>query len=232
MATFRHAPEVWAAFPYLTPVVLRLRGVTDGPDPSARVAAYVARARAVLDGRTESELPQIQAWRRVYSQMGLKPTQYRCAAEALLRRLRRDGDLPRVHPLVDLCNALSVAYAVPVAAFDLTHVTGSLTVRPASGQERYLTFSGEVEHPAEGEIVFADEAGAAHARRWATRQSGVSAVRADSAEILVVAEAHHAGAAEDMAALAAELGADLAELWGVDAPGSVLTAATPFADLA
>jgi len=38
--------------------------------------------------------------------MGMKPTQYRCASEALLRRYRRDRVLPRVHPLVDLCNAV------------------------------------------------------------------------------------------------------------------------------
>jgi DNA/RNA-binding domain of Phe-tRNA-synthetase-like protein len=37
--------------------------------------------------------------------MGLKPTQYRCAPEALLRRLRKEGTLPPLHPLVDLCNA-------------------------------------------------------------------------------------------------------------------------------
>jgi len=231
MASFGHDPRVWADFPALVPVVLRLRGVTAEPDPSARVAAYVDRARALLDGRAESDLPQIQAWRRVYAQMGLKPTQYRCAAEALLRRLRRDGDLPSLHPLVDLCNALSVAYAVPVAAFDLADVTGSLTVRPASGEERYVTFGGDVENPAPGEIVFADEAGAAHARRWANRQSGASAVRAETTDVLVVAEAHHPGAAEDMAALAGELGRDLAERWGIDAAGMVLSATAPTVEI-
>lgn len=68
----------------------------------------------------ESEFGQIQAWRRAFSQMGLKPTQYRCAAEALLRRLRKEHSLPRLHPLVDLCNAASAAYAIPVAVFDRT----------------------------------------------------------------------------------------------------------------
>jgi DNA/RNA-binding domain of Phe-tRNA-synthetase-like protein len=47
--------------------------------------------------------------------MGLKPTQYRCAAESLLRRYRKERFLPRIHPLVDLCNAISLAFAIPVA---------------------------------------------------------------------------------------------------------------------
>ena len=67
----------------------------------------------------ESELAEISAWRRAYAQMGLKPTQYRSAAEALLRRFRRGEELPRLHPLVDLCNAISLAFALPVAVFDL-----------------------------------------------------------------------------------------------------------------
>ena len=91
--------------------------------------------------------------------MGLKPTQYRCAAESLLRRLRTQGSLPRLHPLVDLCNAISVAYAIPVAVFDVSKLTGDLEVRYAAGNEAYLTFAGEVEHPAPHEVIFADRDG-------------------------------------------------------------------------
>jgi DNA/RNA-binding domain of Phe-tRNA-synthetase-like protein len=231
MARFRHAPEVWRDFPSLVPVAVHVVGITAAPDPTARVTANVDRARAVLDGRPESELPAIQAWRRVYSRMGLKPTQYRCASEALLRRLRRGDDLPALHPFVDLCNSLSVAYAVPVAAFDLAHVAGSLTVRPATGQEHYVTFGGEVESPPRGEIVFADDAGGAHARRWATRQSGASAVGPDTSDVLVVAEGHHDRARADLAGLLADLERDLEELWGLRAPGRILTAAEPSLDL-
>ena len=56
--------------------------------------------------------------------MGLKPTQYRCAAESLLRRFRKEGSLPRLHPLVDLCNAVSLAFAVPVAVLDAGRIAG------------------------------------------------------------------------------------------------------------
>jgi hypothetical protein len=56
---------------------------------------------------SESELPEVNAWRRVFSRMGLKSTQYRCASESLLRRFRKEGNLPRIHPLIDLCNAAS-----------------------------------------------------------------------------------------------------------------------------
>jgi len=165
----------------------------------------LARADARLQGLSESELPEIQAWRRAFAQMGLKPTQYRCASEALLRRYRKDKALPHIHPLVDLCNAVSVAYAIPVAVFDLDRVDGNLEVRYANGAEVYLAFSGATEHPAPGEVVFADAASQAHARRWTNRQSALSAVRPDSVRALIVAEALHDDAVADVAALLDEL---------------------------
>ncbi|WP_264830499.1 phenylalanine--tRNA ligase beta subunit-related protein, partial [Klebsiella michiganensis] len=70
--------------------------------------------------QSEGELPEIQAWRRAFSKMGLKPTQYRCASEQLLRRFRQDRALPEIHPLIDLCNAISMAFAIPIAVFDVS----------------------------------------------------------------------------------------------------------------
>ena len=165
----------------------------------------LARADARLQGLSESELPEIQAWRRAFAQMGLKPTQYRCASEALLRRYRKDKALPHIHPLVDLCNAVSVAYAIPVAVFDLDRVDGNLEVRYANGAEVYLAFSGATEHPAPGEVVFADAASQAHARRWTNRQSALSAVGPNSVRALIVAEALRDDAVADVAALLDEL---------------------------
>ncbi len=159
--------------------------------------------------------------------MGLKPTKYRCAAEALLRRLRTEGGLPRLHPLVDVCNAVSLAFAVPVAVFDVAGVCGDLEVRYAAGDEEYLTFAGEVEHPAAGEVIFADAAGRAHARRWTNRQSGLSAVRDSTSAALIVAEALHESAGAGVPELIEALAAEIAALWAVKPSTAVLAASSP-----
>jgi DNA/RNA-binding domain of Phe-tRNA-synthetase-like protein len=220
--SFHHAPQIWASFPSLTPVVVLATGLRPPGPVDATVAAWTRRAVERLGAGTESDLPQVQAWRRAFAQMGMKPTQYRSAAEALLRRLRKEGSLPRVQPLVDVCNAISAAYAVPVAAIDLAHVTGALTVDRADGTERFRTFRGDVESPAPGEIIFRDQAGNAHARRWTNRQSGLSAVTDATTDVLIVAEALHEGAGPDMADLRAALGRELAAGWGADLTSAVL----------
>jgi DNA/RNA-binding domain of Phe-tRNA-synthetase-like protein len=225
---FQHSAPIWRDFPALVPAVLYADGITsDAPvGPAADRFAAIAKWRLAAVA-AESELPEIQAWRRAFAQMGLKPTQYRCASESLLRRFRKEGSLPRLHPLVDLCNAVSLAFAVPVAVLDAAAIAGPLEVRYATGDESYLTFAGEIEHPSAGEVIFADQAGQAHARRWTNRQSGLSAVRDSTARTLIVAEALHDSAPADMAELIAALTAEIQAAWSITPQTAVLTATFP-----
>ncbi len=222
---FQHSAGLWRDFPALVPGVLHVGGIT--ADGAASTDRFEAIAKARLADRQESEFPEIQAWRRAFAAMGLKPTQYRCAAESLLRGFRREGSLPRLHPLVDLCNAVSLAFAVPVAVFDAAQVTWPLEVRYAAGDEDYLTFGGDTEHPAAGEVIFADQAGRAHARRWTNRQSGRSAVRDGTAAVLIVAEALHEQAPSDVRELTATLAAEIGAVWPVSPESAILTSAGP-----
>jgi DNA/RNA-binding domain of Phe-tRNA-synthetase-like protein len=210
---FSHDPALLAEFPHLVVATLTLDGVTSTSDVTATAGPFLERASARLAERPESEFPEIAAWRRAFTQLGLKATQYRCASEALLRRFKKEGELPSIHPLVDLCNAVSLAYAIPIAVFDLDTVFGDLTVTRAEGTESYLSFSGETEHPEPAEVIFRDDAGNAHARRWTNRQSALSAIRPDTRRVLVVSEALHDTAPADIDALLADLTTALRQHW-------------------
>lgn len=214
MTKFAYAPEIRSTYPELASRTVRAHGIRPDAQLGDRLARFEDIARRRLAASTESSFPEIQAWRRAFSRMGLRPTDYRCASEALLRRFRREGTLPRLHPLVDLCNAISLATAIPIAVFDLERIEGDLTVRHATGTERYLTFGGEVESPKPGEVVFADAAANVHARRWTNRQSGLSAVHPETRAVLIVAEAMHATGEEDVSALVETLTTELVKGWG------------------
>lgn len=224
---FRHSGEIWRDFPALVPGAIFADGITHDVPAGDRAARFTAIAMSRLEKAAESELPEIRAWRHAFTRMGLKPTQYRCASEALLRRLRKEGALPPLHPLVDICNAASAAFAIPVAVFDVSKVIGSLEVRYAAGDEQYLTFSGQTEHPGPGEVIFADQAGQVHARRWTNRQSGLSAVRASTAAVLIVAEAMHDSASSDVPELIAAIAAELNAIWSITPAAAVLSQSAP-----
>lgn len=223
---FQHADDIWRDYPQLVAGVLVAEGIDVGAAVDGPIDRFYAQTRDRLAFATEGELPEIQAWRRTFSAMGLKPTQYRCASESLLRRFRKEGTLPRIHPLVDLCNAISMAFATPVAVLDTAMIVECLEVRYASGNEEYLAFSGAVEHPEPGEVTFADGAGRAHARRWTNRQSAYSAVRETTSSVLIVAEAVHESASEDVPKLAGVIADELGELWPVTPTAVVLNQAS------
>lgn len=210
---FSYSDAMGNDFPGLVSGCVTIDGLPPSGDVSAPVAHFSAIAAERLSSATEGAFPEIQAWRRAFGRMGLKPTQYRCAAESLLRRSRTEGSLPAIHPLVDLCNAISIAFAIPVAAFDLARVSGDLEVRRATGCEVYETFSGEIEHPEVGEVIFADSSGRAHARRWVHRQSGYSSVSQRTTQAFIVGEALHDTASQDIPRLTEALTRAVAETW-------------------
>lgn len=220
--TFGHASEIWAEHPTLVAGVLHLDGIEPDADVDAHVERLQTVARRRLEDSSEASFPEVQAWRRAFARMGLEPTRYRSASEALLRRFRTEGSLPRIHPLVDLCNATSLAFAIPVAVFDLDRVMGDLEVRPATGGETSLSFRGEAEHPEAGEVIFADADGHAHARRWSHRQSGASIVRPETMRVLIVAEALHDDALPGVETLLSELAPVIADAWDARTAQAVL----------
>jgi DNA/RNA-binding domain of Phe-tRNA-synthetase-like protein len=120
-----------------------------------------------------------------------------------------------------------MALAIPVAALDADRISWPLEVRYAAGDEDYLTFAGDTEHPAAGEVIFADQAGQAHARRWTNRQSGQSAVQDGTTAVLIVAEALHDSAAADVTELMAAVTGELTAFWSAPSSTAVLTQAAP-----
>ena len=224
---FCHSVEIWQQFPQLGPGLLVVQGIHPQVDAEALLQPWYERARERLSRGPESDMPEISAWRRAYAQMGLKPTQYRSAAEALLRRFKREDDLPRLHPLVDFCNAVSLAFALPVAVFDLAKVEAYLEVRHAVGTEQYLAFSDEIEMPSPGEVIFADAANQVHARRWTFRQSRRSAVSPETRQVLIVSEGLHENALADVQDLLNVLANGITTLWSPPQWRAILTAQAP-----
>ena len=201
-SVFQYHPAVLERYPSLRAGVILLSNLHNHATPVSLEQAYLQEQRAVIAriGQTPlSEIPSLAAWRAAFRLFGVDPTQYRSAAEALLRRLTKKGDIPCINALVDLCNLVSIRYALPVAAFDLRALQLPVTVQFAQGAERYTPLGeASLEHPPAGEVIFADQTGLVIARRWCHRQSEESAAQLDTTTALLTVEAHHSGADADI----------------------------------
>ena len=214
MITFSYAPDILDTFPATRGGVIGASRLVNGPTPSDLLADYRAEQQRVREDIGETplaEIPSVAAWRRTFAGFGVKPTQYRNAAEALLRRLTKQGDVPSINLLVDLANLVSLRYRLPVAVFDQRDVSGGTTVRFATGAERFTDLGAEVAStPEPGEVVFVDDAGLVSARRWCWRQSDQSAAREATVEALITVEGQHDGAEADVTQATGDLQALLA----------------------
>ncbi|PTM87780.1 B3/4 domain-containing protein [Mycoplana dimorpha] len=50
----------------------------------------------------------LTSWADAYQRFGAKPNRTPCSAQALRKRVLKDGKLPPINPLVDLYNAVSL----------------------------------------------------------------------------------------------------------------------------
>lgn len=202
MILFHYHPAILARFPSIVGGVILARNMTNGPTPPDLQAAFQAEQQAALQRIGDTPLSQLQplaAWRSAFREFGVEPTQYRSAAEALLRRLTKKGDIPSINILVDIGNLVSIRYALPTAVFDTRAVSGTVTVHVAGGTEHYTTLGqSEVEHPEPGEVVFSDQTGLVIARRWCWRQSETSAATLATTGAIITVEAHHEDAHRDI----------------------------------
>ena len=210
---FAYDPAILERFPALRAGVVHVADVSNGASPPAlieRARETQRRALARLDAVPIPDMPSIRAWREVFHACGVKPTRHRVAVEALLRRLEKRGEVPSINLLVDIGNAVAIEHALPVAVFDRASLSGTLTVRFARGDERFVELGVELGAdaavaPSPGEVVFVDDGGEVAARRWCWRQGAGCAAGATTSDALFVVEGHHEGAADDVARAVADL---------------------------
>lgn len=209
MLAFQYHPEIITRYPNIVGGVILAHGLENGPSSEALKEIYFAGQQSVIEqiGSTPlSELESLAAWRGAFRGFGVNPTKYRSAVEALLRRLTKKGDIPSINAVVDICNLISIRYQLPVAAFDTRHLTGTITVQIANGDESFTPlFQKEAEHPEKGEVIFADNTKLVVARRWCWRQSNESATREDTTNAIFTIEAQHTNGQEHIRAALSDL---------------------------
>jgi DNA/RNA-binding domain of Phe-tRNA-synthetase-like protein len=186
-------PRIWELRPDFVVTVVLARGLSNGPSDDASTS-LLRRAeqstREALNGAEPAALPHVAAWRDAYRAFGAKAQRTPCSAEALLKRVVDEEGLPAINRLVDLYNAVSVEFALPIGGEDLARTAGGSRLTIATGAESFDSFrSGQpiVEHPAAGEVVWIDDAGVT-CRRWNWRQCARTRLTERSTDALFVLE--------------------------------------------
>lgn len=114
-------------------------------------------ALAVRDRPDDEEVAA--AVRTMYKRVGLDPTKTRPSSEALRRRIRKGGELPRINTAVDIVNWCSLETQLPFGLYDADRIEGTdVALRLGRDGEEYAGIRKDTVHVA-GRLTLADAAG-------------------------------------------------------------------------
>ena len=142
---------------HVTPGWLVHDGVRVSEAAAALDAPLAAAAERMRNAAEAAELTA--AVRAMYRRFGVDPTKTRPSSEALLRRVRKGGALPRINTVVDICNWCSLEFQVPYGLYDLSKIQGAIELRAGRDGESYAGIRKDDVHVG-GRLVLADDFGA------------------------------------------------------------------------
>ncbi|WP_284942666.1 B3/4 domain-containing protein [Enterobacter sp. MEB024] len=140
--------------------------------PDVASAALAQACQQVLTNDVAWAEAHLSAWDDVFRAFGAKPKRTPCSASALRKRVLKEGALPPLDPVVDIYNAISIRYAIPVGGENLAAYAGAPRLTLAEGNEPFDTLKeGQpvIEYPDAGEVIWRDDIGVT-CRRWNWRQ--------------------------------------------------------------
>ncbi|MHB9330294.1 B3/B4 domain-containing protein [Phytobacter ursingii] len=188
--------------------------------PQEGEAALTRACAEVMAGGPVWAQAHLDAWSEVFKRFGAKPKRTPCSADALRKRVLRDGVMAAIDPVVDLYNAISLRYAIPVGGENLAAYAGAPRLVIAEGTERFdMMKDGHVaeESPEPGEVVWRDDLGVT-CRRWNWRQGVRTRLSATDSQMWFILESLPEMPLDALHAAGDELAAGLQAMM----PGSII----------
>jgi DNA/RNA-binding domain of Phe-tRNA-synthetase-like protein len=165
--------KLFDLLPDLTIGVVVAMGV-DNTHPSKEIEDLLTQAiegiRKNFIGDKAQEHPKIKPWRTAFSKLGISGSKFPSSIESMTRRILKGDPFPRINPLVDLYNSISLKYLIPMGGHDLDTIRGNIHLRFTEGWEPFTPMDGdETVIVPKGELVYCDDKEVL-TRNWVWRQ--------------------------------------------------------------
>jgi DNA/RNA-binding domain of Phe-tRNA-synthetase-like protein len=165
--------ELFDILPDLTIGMVMAMGV-DNTRSSREIETLLSQAieemkRSFIVDKAQ-EHPRIKPWRTAFSKLSISGSKFPSSIESMAKRILRGDPFPRINPLVDLYNSVSLRYLVPMGGHDLNTIKGNIYLKFAEGWEPFTPMGGgETMIVPKGELVYRDDQEVL-TRNWVWRQ--------------------------------------------------------------
>ena len=217
MTKFAADETFWQLFPQAAigvAVVEDMKPADEVPaEDRAAIEKLLDRANVLaerhLTSDTISENAPVKAWREAYRAFKTKKGA-RCSIENLLKRVLKGKPVGTITPSVDIYNAISLKYALPVGGEDIDTFDGDMVLGVTDGGDAFLPLGEETDDPTlPGELCYRDDAGAI-CRCWNWRDGQRIALTDTSKRAVLIIEYGEPESIDDCRAAIDEL-SDLLE---------------------
>jgi DNA/RNA-binding domain of Phe-tRNA-synthetase-like protein len=121
-------------------------------------------------GDKAQEHPRIKPWRTAFTKLGISGSKFPSSIESMARRILKGDPFPKINPLVDLYNSVSLRFLVPMGGHDLDTLEGNIHLQFTEGWEPFTPMGGgETMTVPKGELVYRDDREVL-TRNWVWRQ--------------------------------------------------------------
>lgn len=163
-------------------IVCEIENMQYGED---NLEAIIEDLRSKFPYQKPQEHPNIKVWREAFNKLGISASKYYSSIESLLRRILKGSPFPRINPFVDLYNAISIKYLVPMGGHAIEALEGNIALCFANGNEPFIPMdAGAAETVDKGEVVYKDDKEVL-TRRWVWRQCDKDKVTAQTKSVFI-----------------------------------------------
>ena len=121
--------------------------------------------------RKVKEVEEIAYYRDSFMKLGINPNKFMSSIEAIITRVAKKKGFPSINSIVDLGNAVSIKYLVPLGAHDIEASEDDICIRFSKKGDNFIPFGGnEKKYLEDGELIYS-VGNEVRTRRWIWRQS-------------------------------------------------------------
>ena len=226
--------EIFEKLPNACFGVVMARGVDNSrayPEINSLLNESIQAAAQRFEGKKVKEEADVLPYREAFRALDINPNKYLCSIEALFTRIAKGKGMPHINPVVDLGNAVSLKYTLPMGAHDLGGSSDDICIRLVQPEDTFLPFGSDAEErPDAGEVVYA-VGHQVRTRRWTWRQSEHGKITDTSSDIFFPIDGFTDFNKDKVIAARDELQELVMKIWGCNVTVGLVDAEHPSMEL-
>lgn len=179
---FKISEEVFEILPGVCFGVVVAKGV-ESREISSGLEEVARELEERYSGGRAKDIEEIAPYRDAFKKMGYNPNKFMPSIESLVGRVLKQKGIPSILPVVDLYNAISLKYLLPIGGHDMDSGTEDIEVRLSTPGDLFTSFGSSAgEEIPQGEVIYS-VGREVKTRRWIWRQGELGKITRESRNI-------------------------------------------------